>query len=41
VPVVELAKYDGRVSPATKVGTIKRAKVLEFKGVLVAHTPVR
>jgi hypothetical protein len=41
VPVVELAKYDGRVSAAVKVGTIKRAKGLEFKHVLVAHTPAR
>jgi hypothetical protein len=41
VPVVELAKYDGRVAAAAKVGTIKRAKGLEFKHVLVAHTPAR
>lgn len=41
VPVVELAKYDGRVAAAVKVGTIKRAKGLEFKHVLVAYTPAR
>ena len=41
VPVVDLAKYDGRVSAAVKVGTIKRAKGLEFKHALVAHTPAR
>jgi hypothetical protein len=41
VPVVDLAKYDGRVAAAVKVGTIKRAKGLEFKHVLVAHTPAR
>jgi superfamily I DNA/RNA helicase len=41
VPVVELQKYDGRVSAAVKVGTIRRAKGLEFKHVLVAHTPAR
>jgi hypothetical protein len=41
VSVVELARYDGRVSAAVKVGTIKRAKGLEFKHVLVAHTPAR
>jgi superfamily I DNA/RNA helicase len=41
VPVADLAKYDGRVAAAVKVGTIKRAKGLEFKHVLVAHTPAR
>jgi len=41
VPVVDLAKYDGKVAAAVKVGTIKRAKGLEFKHVLVAHTPAR
>lgn len=41
LPVVDLAKYDGRVAAAVKVGTIKRAKGLEFKHVLVAHTPAR
>jgi superfamily I DNA/RNA helicase len=38
---MELAKYDGRTTRAVKVGTIKRAKGLEFKHVLVAHTPAR
>ena len=41
VPVVELASYDGRVARGVKVGTVKRAKGLEFKHVLVARTPVR
>lgn len=41
VPALDLAKYDGRVAAAVKVGTIKRAKGLEFKHVLVAHTPAR
>jgi len=41
VPVVELASYDGRVARGVKVGTVKRAKGLEFKHVLVAHTPAR
>jgi len=33
--VVELSEYDGRTSDAVKVGTIKRAKGLEFKHVLM------
>jgi len=33
IPVVELQKYDGDVVDAVKVGTIKRAKGLEFKQV--------
>lgn len=41
VPVVELASYDGRVARGVKVGTVKRAKGLEFKHVLVARTPAR
>ena len=41
VPAIDLAKYDGRTTAAVKVGTIKRAKGLEFKHVLVAHTPAR
>jgi hypothetical protein len=41
VPALELSKYDGRTTAAVKVGTIKRAKGLEFKHVLVAHTPAR
>jgi hypothetical protein len=38
---MELAKYDGRTTAAVKVGTIKRAKGLEFKHVLVAQAPAR
>lgn len=38
VAVVELAKYDGRVSEAVKVGTIQRAKGWEFKHLLGVHT---
>jgi hypothetical protein len=34
-PVIELTRYDGRTSGAIKVGTIKRAKGLEFKQVLL------
>lgn len=41
MPVVDLARYDSRVAAAARVGTIKRAKGLEFKHVLIAHTPVR
>jgi hypothetical protein len=41
VPVVELASYDGRVARGVKVGTVKRAKGLEFKHVLVGYTPAR
>lgn len=37
IPVVDLAEYDGRPVDAVKVGTVKRAKGLEFKQVLVAH----
>ena len=35
IPVVELEKYDGSVVDAVKVGTVKRAKGLEFKQVLI------
>jgi hypothetical protein len=38
VPAVDLRDYDGRRSGAVTVGTIKRAKGLEFKQVLVART---
>lgn len=38
---IDLEKYDGRTVAAVKVGTIKRAKGLEFKHVLVARTPAR
>jgi hypothetical protein len=37
IPAVSLADYDGRTSSSVKVGTIKRAKGLEFKQVLVAR----
>ncbi len=35
IPVVDLEKYDGVPIEAVKVGTIKRAKGLEFKQVLI------
>lgn len=35
LPVVELTEYDGRATDGIKVGTIKRAKGLEFKQVLL------
>ena len=41
VPVVELASYDGRVARGVRVGTVKRAKGLEHKDVLVARIPAR
>jgi len=34
--VVDLAQYDGAPVAAVKVGTVKRAKGLEFKHVLIA-----
>ncbi len=37
IPVVSLQRYDGKTVDAVKVGTIKRAKGLEFKQVLLAH----
>ena len=37
IPAMDLVDYDGRVSSSVKVGTIKRAKGLEFKQVLVAR----
>jgi hypothetical protein len=39
IPTVELTKYDGHSIDAVKVGTVHRAKGLEFKQVLVARTP--
>jgi AAA domain/UvrD-like helicase C-terminal domain/Nuclease-related domain len=39
VPVLELTHYDGRPINAVKVGTIKRAKGLEFKQVLLVQVP--
>jgi len=38
IPSIELMKYDGRPTNAVKVGTVHRAKGLEFKQVLVART---
>ncbi|WFR65838.1 AAA family ATPase [Curtobacterium flaccumfaciens] len=37
VPVVMLDEYTGRTTDAVRVGTVKRAKGLEFKQVLLAH----
>lgn len=39
IPVLQLEKYDGTPTDAVKFGTIKRAKGLEFKEVLVVRTP--
>ncbi len=39
IPTIQLDKYDGHPVDAVKVGTIKRAKGLEFKEVLVVRTP--
>jgi len=39
IPTIQLDKYDGHSVDAVKVGTIKRAKGLEFKEVLVVRTP--
>ncbi|CAN5511202.1 hypothetical protein BH10ACT6_BH10ACT6_00830 [soil metagenome] len=39
IPVIQLEKYDGTPTNAVKFGTIKRAKGLEFKEVLVVRTP--
>lgn len=41
IPCVQLVKYDGKPVDAVKVGTIKRAKGLEFKQVLVVRTPAK
>jgi len=38
IPSIELTKYNGRPTNAVKVGTVHRAKGLEFKQVLVART---
>jgi hypothetical protein len=40
IPTVELDRYDGRDDDAIKVGTIKRAKGLEFTDVLVVRAPL-
>ncbi len=39
IPTIDLATYDGTPADAVKVGTIKRAKGLEFAEVLVVRTP--
>ncbi|HEU0206986.1 MAG TPA: UvrD-helicase domain-containing protein [Pseudolysinimonas sp.] len=39
IPTIQLDKYDGHPVDAVKVGTIKRAKGLEFTEVLVVRTP--
>jgi AAA domain/UvrD-like helicase C-terminal domain/Nuclease-related domain len=39
VPVLELTHFDGKPVDAVKVGTIKRAKGLEFKQVLLVQVP--
>jgi len=39
IPTIQLDKYDGHTVDAVKIGTIKRAKGLEFKEVLVVRTP--
>jgi hypothetical protein len=39
IPVLELTHFDGRPVNAVKVGTIKRAKGLEFKQVMLVQVP--
>lgn len=39
IPTIDLADYDGTPVDAVKVGTIKRAKGLEFAEVLIVRTP--
>jgi len=39
IPTVDLAGYDGTTADAVQVGTIARAKGLEFAEVLVVRTP--
>ncbi|WP_416394491.1 MULTISPECIES: UvrD-helicase domain-containing protein [unclassified Curtobacterium] len=41
IPVIMLDEYSGRISDAVRVGTVKRAKGLEFKQVLLAHVDRR
>ncbi len=41
LPVVMLTEYDGAAVDAVKVGTVKRAKGLEFKHVLIADATLR
>lgn len=38
---IDLVDYDGTPKDVVKIGTIKRAKGLEFKQVLVVRTPIR
>jgi AAA domain/Nuclease-related domain/UvrD-like helicase C-terminal domain len=39
IPVLELTHFDGRPVDAVKVGTVKRAKGLEFRQVLLVQVP--
>jgi hypothetical protein len=39
IPVLELTRYNGKPVDAVKVGTVKRAKGLEFGQVLIAQVP--
>jgi hypothetical protein len=39
IPVIELNRYNGKAVDAVKIGTVKRAKGLEFKQVLLAQVP--
>jgi superfamily I DNA/RNA helicase len=39
IPIVELTNFDGRPVDAVKVGTVKRAKGLEFAHVLLTQVP--
>ncbi|MGG7308267.1 UvrD-helicase domain-containing protein [Curtobacterium sp. AB451] len=41
IPVIMLDEYSGRTADAVRVGTVKRAKGLEFKQVLLAHVDPR
>lgn len=41
VPTVSLKNYAGKSSEMVRVGTIKRAKGLEFKQVLLPHVPAK
>ena len=41
IPSIDLLHYRGAIDEKVKVGTIKRAKGLEFKQVLVVRTPAR
>jgi superfamily I DNA/RNA helicase len=41
LPTVALKNYTGKSSDMIRVGTIKRAKGLEFKQVLLPHVPAK